>query len=219
MLYLSLMRREDQLLRVLCLGSHSDDLEIGCGGTVLKLTGTNKNVEFCWIVFSATGERKKEALRGADFFLKSAKGKEVNIKAFRESFFPSEFAKIKETFEDLKQKFQPDLIFTHYRNDLHQDHRTISDLTWNTFRNHLILEYEVPKYDGDLGSPNLFVHLDEQVRKLKTQFILDNFKTQRQKHWFTKDTFLSLMRLRGVESGESRYAEAFYSRKLVIGRL
>jgi len=217
MLNLSLEKRRNQTLRVLCLGSHSDDIEIGCGGTVLRLAGNNENAEFWWIVFSATGERKREASKSADSFLKPAKRKRIIIKTFRESFFFAESARIKEFFEELKQKFQPDLIFTHYRNDLHQDHRTISDLTWNAFRNHVILEYEVPKYDGDLGSPNVFVHLDERVKTLKVRCILDNFKTQQNKHWFTEDTFLSLMRLRGVESGgDSRYAEAFYCRKLVV---
>ncbi|PYV39919.1 MAG: PIG-L domain-containing protein [Acidobacteria bacterium] len=215
MLNVSLAKKK-QRLHVLCLGSHSDDIEIGCGGTVLKLAGKNENVEVWWVVFSATGKRKEEASKSARSFLKSARRKEIIIKTFRDSLFPTESAKIKEFFEELKQRFQPDLIFTHYRNDRHQDHRTISDLTWNTFRNHLILEYEVPKYDGDLGSPNVFVHLDERVNTLKIKYILDNFKTQRQKHWFTRDTFLSLMRLRGVESGESQYAEAFYCRKLVM---
>ena len=125
---------------------------------------------------------------------------------------------IKEYFEQLKQEFSPDLIFTHYRDDLHQDHRLISDLTWNTFRNHLILEYEIPKYDGDLGSPNFFVHLDESICHKKIQYILNSFKTQAEKHWFTEDTFLSVLRLRGIESNApGKYAEAFFCRKMVIG--
>lgn len=217
MLNLTLEKRRNQTLRVLCLGSHSDDIEIGCGGTILRLAESNENAEFWWIVFSATGERKEEASRSAGAFLKTAKRKKIIIKAFRESFFFAENVGIKEFFEDLKLKFQPDLIFTHYRNDLHQDHRAISDLTWNTFRRHLILEYEVPKYDGDLGTPNVFVSLDERSRQLKVRYILAHFESQRQRHWFTEDTFLSLMRLRGVESGgECTHAEGFYCRKLVI---
>jgi len=217
MLNLSLIEKKQQTLRVLCLGAHSDDIEIGCGGTVLSLAGNNENVEFWWIVFSAPGARRQEASNSADCFLKSVPQKEIIIKTFRESFFFAELAEIKEFFEELKQRFQPDLIFTHYRNDLHQDHRAISDLTWNTFRHHLILEYEIPKYDGDLGSPNVFVDLDERSRQLKVQYILDHFESQRHRHWFTEDTFFSLMRLRGVEAGgESPYAEGFYCRKLVI---
>jgi LmbE family N-acetylglucosaminyl deacetylase len=184
---------------------------------MLKLLAHYPNLHFHWVVFSADGKRRLEASKSAGLFLKSAKAKKVLIKDFRESFFPAEGPLIKELFEELKQRFDPDLIFTHYRHDLHQDHRVVSELTWNTFRNHLILEYEIPKYDGDMGSPNLFVQLDNRIMRQKIRHILDNFKTQRQKHWFTQDTFLSLMRLRGVESGGSRYAEAFYCRKLVLG--
>jgi LmbE family N-acetylglucosaminyl deacetylase len=216
MLDLGLVWKEPKRLRVLCLGAHSDDIEIGCGGTILQLAGNCEHVEFWWVVFSATGKRRTEALKSANSFLKK-KDKKVIIKSFRESFFFDECAKIKEFFEELKQAFRPNLIFTHYRNDLHQDHRTVSDLTWNTFRNHLILEYEVPKYDGDLGSPNFFVSLDEQTKSSKVGSIISNFRTQENRHWFTEDTFVSLMRLRGVESGgDSRYAEAFHCRKMVF---
>lgn len=215
MLNLSLIKK--QPLRVLCLGAHSDDIEIGCGGTVLSLAGNNEDVEFWWVVFSATGARRQEASNSADSFLQSVPKKEIIIKTFRESFFFAELAEIKEFFEELKLQFQPGLIFTHLRNDLHQDHRAVSDLTWNTFRNHLILEYEIPKYDGDLGSPNVFVNIDERSRQLKVRYILDHFESQRHRHWFTEDTFMSLMRLRGVEAGgDSPYAEGFYCRKLVI---
>ena len=203
--------------KVLCLGAHCDDIEIGCGGSILKLLDDSKEIDVCWVVFSSDNVRGKEARNSANDFLRSAKRKNIEIKNFRNSFFPFQGADIKEYFEQLKQDFHPDLVFTHYRNDLHQDHRLISDLTWNTFRNHLILEYEIPKYDGDLGSPNFFVHLDEVLCRDKTDKILKYFKSQNDKEWFTKDTFLSILRLRGMESNAPRkYAEGFYCRKVVI---
>jgi len=203
--------------KVLCLGAHCDDIEIGCGGSILKLIVSRKEIDVWWVVFSSDNVRGKEARNSANDFLRSAKRKNIEIKNFRNSFFPFQGADIKEYFEQLKQDFHPDLVFTHYRKDLHQDHRLISDLTWNTFRNHLILEYEIPKYDGDLGSPNFFVHLDEVLCRDKTDKILKYFKSQNDKEWFTKDTFLSILRLRGMESNAPRkYAEGFYCRKVVI---
>jgi LmbE family N-acetylglucosaminyl deacetylase len=205
--------------RVLCLGSHSDDIEIGCGGTVLRLLEDNPNCEIYWVVFSATAERRREALKGAQLFLKGAKTKRVLVQEHRDSFFPFVGDRIKEDFERLKKEFVPELILTHYRHDLHQDHRLISDLTWNTFRNHFILEYEIPKYDGDMGCPNFFVPLDESILRRKMAYVFKTFRTQSQKPWFTEDTFRAVLRLRGVESNApGKYAEAFYCRKLV-GRL
>lgn len=148
--------------------------------------------------------------------MKGAKEKNVVIKDFKDGFFPYQGVEIKEYFEQLKE-MSPDIILTHYRQDLHQDHRLISDLTWNTFRNHLILEYEIPKYDGDLGSPNLFVHLDERTCQQKITYLLNYFQTQTNKHWFTSETFLAILRLRGIESkAPNNYAEAFYCRKMVL---
>jgi len=202
---------------VLCLGAHCDDIEIGCGGTLLKLMETDPNIRFHWVVFSSDSQRAREASESAHLYLEPAREQKIVIKNFRDSFFPYLGMEIKEYFEQLKQDFSPDLIFTHYRGDLHQDHRLISDLTWNTFRNHLILEYEIPKYDGDLGSPNFFVHLDESICHKKIEYLLDRFKTQADKQWFTEDTFLSILRLRGIESNApSKYAEAFYCRKMVF---
>jgi LmbE family N-acetylglucosaminyl deacetylase len=203
-------------LKILCLGAHSDDIEIGCGGTILKLIAEYPEVEVHWIVLSSTPERDREARKSASLFLKGTPRKTVVVKHFRTSFFPYQGEKIKSYFETLK-RVSPDLIFTHYRHDLHQDHRVVCDLTWNTFRNHLILEYEIPKYDGDLGTPNCFMHLDESTSQMKVRSLLSVFGTQRDKHWFTEDTFLALMRLRGVESGApEKYAEAFYSRKFLL---
>jgi LmbE family N-acetylglucosaminyl deacetylase len=204
-------------LTVLCLGSHSDDVEIGCGGTLLKLIAGGSQVRVGWVVFSGSKERADEARASAAKFLEGAAEQHVEIKEFRDGFFPYVGYQVKESFEDLKRRWSPDVIFTHYRDDRHQDHRLISDLTWNTFRNHLILEYEIPKYDGDMGSPNVFVHLDEPTCRRKVRGIIDAFQTQGNRHWFTEDTFMSLLRLRGIESASpDGYAEAFFSRKAIL---
>ncbi len=203
--------------RILCLGAHADDIEIGCGGTILTLLESYPQAEFYWVVFSADAQRAGEARTSANSFLKHAQVKQIIIHDFRESFFPYVGATIKEYFEQLPHNFSPDLIFTHYRGDVHQDHRVIAELTWNTFRNHLILEYEIPKYDGDLGAPNVFVPLHAPIYRTKLQYILDGFPSQRHRLWFDQETFLSLLRLRGVECNAlSRYAEAFYCRKAVL---
>jgi LmbE family N-acetylglucosaminyl deacetylase len=202
--------------RILCVGAHSDDIEIGCGGTLLKLIRDDKDLEVLWVVFSAGGARSQEARASAQTWLKGVAKKKVVVKKFKTSFFPFDGVRIKSFFEELKP-FQPDIVFTHYRDDRHQDHRVLSDLAWNTFRHHLILEYEIPKYDGDLGVPNVFVPLDEDVCRRKIGHLCQYFQTQANKHWFTEDTFLSLMRLRGIECATAaRYAEAFYCRKMVM---
>jgi LmbE family N-acetylglucosaminyl deacetylase len=219
LLKLSIDQNNNSVYKILCLGAHCDDIEIGCGGTILKLIENYSNIVFYWVVFSSNEQRAKEAIKSANNFLKGAKVENIIVNKFRNGFFPYIGAEIKEYFEQLKQEISPDLIFTHYRHDLHQDHRLISDLTWNTFRNHLILEYEIPKYDGDLGSPNFFVHLDESVCRRKVHHLLDAFETERQKQWFTEDTFLSIMRLRGVESNSpDKYSEAFYPSSVTLGR-
>lgn len=200
---------------LLFVGAHSDDIEIGCGGTILTLASTYPGLNILWAVFSAQGKRRQEARSSARRFLKGVKGARVVVKQFRASYFPAQIDRIKTYFETLKS-FAPDIIFTHYRDDRHQDHRLLSDLAWNTFRDHLILEYEVPKYDGDLGTPNLFLPLDAAVGRRKAQYICQAFGTEKSKHWFSEDTFLALMRLRGVECA-SEYAEAFYGRKMVCG--
>jgi LmbE family N-acetylglucosaminyl deacetylase len=208
---------EGSEISVLCLGAHSDDIEIGCGGTILKLIDEVDGIQFNWVVFSGDENRRKEAQKSADAFLGKKNLKKLEIKDFRESYFPYVGAQVKDYFEELKAAIFPNIIFTHYRNDAHQDHRLISDLTWNTFRDSLILEYEVPKYDGDLGIPNLFAHLDELIVKKKIDYIINTFKTQTGKMWFTEDTFRSIMRIRGIESNSpSKYAEAFHCRKIVF---
>jgi LmbE family N-acetylglucosaminyl deacetylase len=212
----ALPRPADRPLRVLCLGAHSDDIEIGCGGTMLKLQQTGE-VAVHWVVFGASPTRADEARVSSDRFLADVTERTVEVHDYPDGFFPDEWAAIKRRFEALKTSIDPDIVFTHHRDDLHQDHRLVGELTWNTFRDHLILEYEIPKYDGDLGQPNLFVHLTEDLCETKYQITHDSFVSQHDKHWFTRDTFFALMRLRGVESASpTRYAEAFYSRKGVI---
>ncbi len=201
---------------LLCLGAHADDIEIGCGGTILKLARDNPGLNVSWVVLSTEGARAAEARQSARRFLERAGRKKIALKRFRNGYFPYEGERIKDYFELLKDSIQPDLVLTHCGHDRHQDHRLLADLTWNTFRDHLILEYEIPKYDGDLGNPNFFVHLDEAICRQKAQWVCKFFRTQRDKHWFTADTFLSLMRIRGVEcASPTKYAEAFYCRKLV----
>ena len=207
----------ERVSKVLCLGAHADDIEIGCGGTILRLLSERPGLSVSWVVFSADRFRAVEAKRSARCFLKGAGRQKVIVKDFRESFFPFRGEAIKEYFEELKGMVQPDLIFTHYREDRHQDHRLLSDLTWNTFRDHVILEYEIPKYDGDLGNPNFYVPLEEEFCRRKIEHVCRFFQTQNNKHWFTADTFLALMRLRGIEcAAKTKYAEAFYARKLVL---
>src|SRR5258707_7775508 len=202
---------------VLCLGAHCDDIEIGCGGTILRLLRERPDCEIYWNVFSSTVVRKKEGVRSAGLFLDGAKFSKVVIRNYRDSYFPTQYKNIKAEFERLKEQIAPDLILTHYRHDLHQDHKLISELTWNTFRKHLILEYEIPKYDGDLGEPNFFVGLNRETCELKAKHICDSFASQRTKHWFTADTFLALQRLRGIESNsQGGFAEAFHCRKFVL---
>lgn len=208
--------RLDKVETVLCLGAHSDDIEIGCGATIRKLTRERPGLAVWWVVFTADGKRKAEAKNSARAFLRDAGKSQVMIKQFRNGYFPFQGAVIKDFFESLKSRVKPDVVFTHYRNDRHQDHRVVSDLTWNTFRNHLILEYEIPKYDGDLGSPNFFVEVSERLAKEKADNLCRYFSTQNDKHWFGGDTFLALMRLRGMECC-AKYAEALYVRKMVCG--
>ena len=202
-------------LSILCLGAHSDDIEIGCGGTILRLVRENPNLSVTWVVFSAMDGRAQEAQESAAEFLKDVQHKQIMLHEFRDGYFPSHTALIKDVFEDLKAKISPDVIFTHYRNDLHQDHRQLCELTWNTWRDHFILEYEIPKYDGDLASPNFFTILADDMRERKIELLMRFFQTQANKHWFSPESFNAILRLRGIESkSPSGYAEGFYSRKL-----
>ena len=217
MIGISFSGTDSRALEVLCLGCHSDDIEIGCGGTILTLAQKYPGSVFHWVVFSANGVRETEAQHAANLFVRSSYLKGPLLKNFRDGFMPFVGGEVKSLFEELKTTSTPDLIFTHYRKDAHQDHRLISELTWNTFRNHLILEYEIPKYDGDLGHPNLFVPLESDVCEKKITYIMESFVSQRTRRWFREDTFRALMRIRGIECNSvSGYAEAFYCRKIVI---
>jgi LmbE family N-acetylglucosaminyl deacetylase len=202
--------------RILAVGCHSDDIEIGCGGALLTLLDSLPSVEIYWLVLSARGERAGEARRSAEAFLEGAASAEVILHEYRDGFLPYVGADVKQIFEDLKP-FAPDVVFTHYSNDRHQDHRLAAELTWNTFRNHLILEYEIPKYDGDFGSPNVFFGLSRPVADRKIELLLEHFRTQRDRRWFTQDLFAAVMRIRGMESNASSgLAEGFYGRKVVV---
>jgi LmbE family N-acetylglucosaminyl deacetylase len=203
-------------LKILCLGAHSDDIEIGCGGTVLRLLEEHPDCELHWVVFSAAGARGDEARRGAQLFGGSQIVNGPLLKEFPDGFLPYVGADVKAAFETLKP-VAPDVIFTHSSQDAHQDHRLLCELTWNTFRDHQVFEYEIPKYDGDMGRPNVFVPLAAPLYEKKVAHLMDTFGTQRSKRWFQPETFLSLMRLRGMEcNSPSGYAEAFYCRKLVL---
>ncbi|HEY6553040.1 MAG TPA: PIG-L deacetylase family protein [Vicinamibacteria bacterium] len=201
---------------ILCIGAHCDDIEIGCGGTLLRLLGERKDVSVRWVVLSSTKVRAREAAAAAKLFLRGAKKSAVRIESFKDGHFPYQGAEIKNYIQQLKTDPSPDLIFTHYRDDRHQDHRLVSDTTWQAFRDTTILEYEIPKYDGDLGSPNVFVEVDPATCERKIRYLTRCYATQRAKPWFTEETLRAIMRLRAIESRAPRYAEAFYGRKLVF---
>jgi LmbE family N-acetylglucosaminyl deacetylase len=205
-------------LRVLAIGAHADDAEIGCGGTILKLVREGAIAEICWVVLTGESARAGEARASAEAILEGAPETSILQRDFRDGFLPYQGAEVKAFFEELKRDFSPDLVLTHQRNDLHQDHRTACELTWNTFRDHFILEYEVPKYDGDMGRPNLFVTLEDDICRRKIDHLMTHFGTQVSKRWFKEDLFSGLMRLRGMEcNSPTAFAEAFYCRKAVLG--
>jgi LmbE family N-acetylglucosaminyl deacetylase len=202
---------------VLCLGAHADDIEIGAGATIMAWIDQGLELDVLWCVLSGAKERQDEALRSAGDFLAGAGSARVEVMQFKDGLFPAQGEEIKAWFEALKLRTQPDLILTHARCDAHQDHREVCRHTWNTFRDHLILEYEIPKWDGDLGQPNLYVPIARHVLERKVQFLMCHFGTQRTKHWYDEETFRALARLRGIECrAKDRYAEAFHVRKLML---
>jgi LmbE family N-acetylglucosaminyl deacetylase len=204
-------------LSVLCLGAHSDDIEIGAGATLLSTIGRGVRLKVQWCVLSAAGERESEARASAAEFLSKTESSQVEVMNFRDGFFPEQGEAIKSWFEALKMRVNPDIIFTHRRDDAHQDHRQLCRLTWNTFRDHCILEYEIPKWDGDMGQPNLYVPISGSVLQRKIDLLTKHFASQRANHWFDTETFLALARLRGMECrAQERYAEAFFVRKLAL---
>ena len=217
MLPLSFNVGEDRPLNVLCLGAHCDDIEIGCGATLLTLLRERPDTNVYWKVFTSTPSRKREAIAGAKRFCAAAGNLEIEIGEFRDGFLPYEGYAVKEAMELTKSRFTPDLVFSHYRNDLHQDHRQISELTWNTFRNHLILEYEIPKWDGDMSVPNVFVAIEQATADEKIEALQSIYNSQKDKGWFTDDLFHSILRIRGMESNSrTGLAEAFFARKITL---
>jgi LmbE family N-acetylglucosaminyl deacetylase len=204
----------DRPKRILALGAHPDDIEIGCGGTILRLLAERRGLEVLWVVFSSTPERAAEARASAGAFLEGVPTARVVVRDYRDGFLPYSGAAVKDEFEALKREFSPDLVFTHYRDDRHQDHRLLSELTWNTWRDHFILEYEIPKYDGDFGSPNFFASLPAPTLDRKIGLIMKHFVSQAAKPWFTADVFRAVARIRGMESAAPEgFAEGFYGRK------
>ncbi len=204
-------------LSVLCLGAHSDDIEIGAGATLLSLMDQGARLDVHWCVLSGGGEREREARASAADFLSRANSAKVEVMSFRDGFFPEQGEQIKSWFETLKQRVDPEVILTHRRDDAHQDHREVSRLAWNTFRDHCILEYEIPKWDGDIGQPNLYMPVSAGALRRKIDLLISHFGSQRSKQWFDAETFLGLARLRGMECrAPERYAEAFFARKLLV---
>lgn len=204
-------------LSVLCLGAHSDDIEIGAGGTILSWLEQGIELDVHWCVLSGVDERETEARTSADDFLATATGHKIEIMNFRDGFFPEQGEQLKVWFESLKARVNPNVILAHRRDDAHQDHRQVNRLVWNTFRDHLVLEYEIPKWDGDLGRPNFYMPLSASVMKRKVDLLMTHFGSQRSKQWFDPETFLGLARLRGMECrADEHYAEAFVARKLLL---
>jgi LmbE family N-acetylglucosaminyl deacetylase len=218
MLPLHLDDASGEPLRVLAIGAHCDDIEIGCGGTILAWTGMRRPVDVEWVVLASNDERAREARAAAERFLENARERRVEILSYRESYFPYVAAEIKDHFERIKARAKPDVVLTHFRHDLHQDHRLVAELCWNTWRNHWILEYEIPKYDADLAQPNVFVPLSPEIVERKIAIVLESFPSQAKRTWFDAETFRAVLRLRGVESNSpTRYAEGFHCKKLVVG--
>ena len=204
-------------LEVLCLGAHADDIEIGCGATLLQLARSDQPVTCHWVVLAADEPRALEARASAGAFLDGCKEVDVRVASFRESYFPYGGSEVKDYMQALASEISPDLVFTHHREDRHQDHRLVAELTWNAFRDHMILEYEVPKYEGDLGHPNVYVPVDAITCTRKIDLLMAGFPSQDGRHWFDEETFRAMLRLRGVEGrSPSGYAEAFHAAKLTL---
>jgi LmbE family N-acetylglucosaminyl deacetylase len=204
-------------LRILCLGAHCDDIEIGCGGTLLRLLAERPGSTVTWVALASNPQREKEARGSAEGFLDGAAGKEVIVKQFRDGYFPFQGIEIKDFFEATKAGVRPELVLTHHRHDRHQDHRLVAELTWNTFRDHVICEYEIPKYEGDLGLPNLYVPLTEETARRKIALILRYFPSQGSRRWFKAENFEAIMRIRGIEcNAPDGFAEAFHATKIVM---
>lgn len=208
--------RLENVSTILALGAHPDDIEIGCGGSLLRLTAEHA-IDLHWVVMSGAGTRAREAHRSAKAFAERARSCQVTVHQFPDAYLPGAFDEIKNLFDELGREVAPDLIFTHRRGDRHQDHRLVAELTWNTFRDHLILEYEIPKYEGDLGRPNLYLPLSRETCEEKIRILIEVYASQCSRSWFSEDTFWSLLRLRGLETGSGgHHAEAFEASKVLL---
>lgn len=202
---------------VLCIGAHCDDIEIGCSGTLLELRRRSPGLRVHWVIFAGNDVRGAESRQAAQRLLGPAPACTVDVQQFRESYLPYDGAAVKDYFEAVRARIEPDLVFTHCLADRHQDHRLLAELTWNTFRRHLILEYEIPKYEGDLGHPNVYVPLSDALVERKLDALMESFPSQRHRPWFTRDLFAAQLRLRGIEcDAESGFAEAFHARKVIL---
>lgn len=206
------------LRSILCIGAHADDIEIGCGGTILKLLQSDPELDIRWVVLSGDGIRAAEARASAAQFLGDGSERRLEIATFPDASFPyGEAAALKSFFRELSVSCSPDVIFTHCRQDMHQDHRFVAELTWQHFRDHMILEYEIPKYEGDLSRPSVFVPLPRDMANAKIDIIVSAFASQHDKPWFDAETLRSLLRLRSVECrSPTGFAEAFHCAKLVL---
>ncbi|MEO4001484.1 PIG-L deacetylase family protein [Mesorhizobium sp. CAU 1732] len=201
-------------LSILCFGAHSDDIEIGLGGTILTLIETNADLEVYWCVCSASGKRADEAEASANAFIGNGARQHLEFGNFEDSYFPSQSPQIKQWMVDIRARTTPDVVFTHTRDDAHQDHREVCELTWNVFRDQLILEYEIPKWDGDVGRPNMYSPISREHMDRKIDLLETHFGSQRSKDWFDDELFRGLARIRGMECrAPDRYAEGFYMRK------
>jgi len=215
-LSLALNLPENRPFNILCFGAHSDDIEIGAGGMILSLLG-ERSANVHWVVLSAHGRRAEEARASATDFLSRARTSRIDVHDLRDGFFPIEFERLKGIFEQLKRETMPDLILTHALHDHHQDHRTTAEVTWNTFRDHLILGYEIPKYDPDIGNPNVFVPLTSETAEQKVAMLMKHFVSQQTRRWFKEETFRGIMHVRGLQAAApSGIAEAFYGPKICL---
>jgi LmbE family N-acetylglucosaminyl deacetylase len=202
---------------ILCLGAHCDDIEIGCGATLVRWAREYPGARFVWVVFSSDEARSAETRAAAPRLLGADTHIELRFHEFRDTYVPAQAGQVKDAFNELKASVQPDLVLTHHLDDRHQDHRLVAELTWNAFRRHLVLEYEIPKYEGDLGQPNLFVPVAAEDLQRKVDVLIECYASQRSRDWFTADTFRALARLRGIEcAAPAGFAEAFHGRKLSL---
>jgi LmbE family N-acetylglucosaminyl deacetylase len=216
-LSVSLNLAENRPAHVLCVGAHCDDIEIGCGGTLLSLGKSHTDLKITCAIFSGNDDRQREARKSLESLFSAAADLQIVFHDFADGRLPFVGEAVKNAMEDIRGNIDPDLIFTHWEGDRHQDHRFLSEVTWNTFRDHLIMEFEIPKYDGDFGSPGVFCPLDKDTAERKVDHLMRAYRSQASKDWFTPDLFMSVLRIRGMEArADSGFAEGFYCRKLPL---